>query len=110
MTHVCVIEGCEKRVDVKFALCRDCYKLLPRDHVEAIGRAYFPAVGEGICDPPRGLLRAVNDAVAWIRSVMTPDVKHEYTVDDWERLKNWVRERDAARAARRNNAGHQGET
>lgn len=105
MTHHCMLDGCDKRVDVRHAICGDHYRLLPRDHVEAIQRAYYPAVGEGIVDLPRGLTLVLNNAAAWIRSVMTADNRREFTPEDWERVKVAVRARDAARAERRGASG-----
>ena len=98
--HECLIDGCGKRVDIAWAICRVHWKLLPLDHSSAIARAYVPSVGLGLEFPSPALARALRSAVAWIRSELAA-ADDNWDPGAWERLKAMVRAKDEARAARR---------
>lgn len=97
-THRCLIEGCGKRTNVEWAMCRTHYEMLPAELRIAVARAYVP--GMTLEEATPGLMRALHDITAWIRSTFGAQ-NESHDPGRWERLVRWVRERDALRAQRR---------
>lgn len=66
-----------------------------------VSRAYFEGMSKD--EPTTGMRMAINEAYAWVLKTFGDESagRDRYTPEKWERLKEHVRARDAARAARR---------
>jgi len=98
----CFMPACEHKRDSKWAICATCYGMLPTDLRMAISRAFSPDISAD--DPTPGLRYAINNARAWVIAKFGQDTgptRAGYTPEKWERLKETVRARDAARAERK---------
>lgn len=103
--HECMWSGCSKRVAADLAMCGEHWAILP-PHIRAgIWRSYIP--GQTAATALPDYHRAIARAHAWIVERFGSNGGHEprYSPALWERLVESVRERDAARAARRAEAG-----
>lgn len=94
--HECMMPMCSKRADEQWAICGACWRQLPDNLRLAITRAFSPMAQ----DVTIGLQRALGEAQAWMVATFGGQAK-EHDPGRWERLVNYVRARDASRAARR---------
>lgn len=102
MSLQCFMPTCDRKRDRKWAICTTCFQVLPTDLRMAISRAFSPGITND--DPTPGLRYAVNNAQAWIVARLGVEggaQRSSYTPEKWERLKETVRTRDAARAQRK---------
>lgn len=98
----CFMPTCDRKRDRRWAICATCFGVLPTDLRMAISRAFSPDITKDDLTP--GLRYAINNAQAWIIAKLGVDggpQRSSYTPEKWERLKETVRARDAARAERR---------
>jgi hypothetical protein len=96
--HQCFMPRCEQDRDPKWALCGQCFRVLPDDLRYAITRAFSPSMTPETVSP--GLQRAINDAQAWVIETFGETPREKYDPGRWERLVRYVRARDEARRAR----------
>lgn len=92
----CVIQGCGRKVDRRWCLCGEHYRILPEDLRAALSRAYNPHLELG--DQAPGFFTARARVQGWMAE--TFGVEDKRPRQSWEQLVAWVRERDAARGQR----------
>lgn len=92
----CVIQGCTRKVDRRWFLCGEHYRILPEDLRAALSRAYNPHLELG--DQAGGFFTALARVQGWVRE--TFGVEDKRPRQSWAQLVAWVRERDAARGQR----------
>ena len=97
--HPCFMPSCDRIAPREWAICRDCYRALPEQLRYGISRAFVADMTEETMTTR--MRRAINDARAWILTTFGDVPREKYDPGKWERLKQYVRERDLARAARR---------
>lgn len=98
-SHECFMPTCERKRDPRWAICGQCFRMLPENLRYAITRAYSSSM-ESTEDASPGLLRALNDARVWIIATFGEVVREKYDPGKWERLVRYVRARDEARRER----------
>jgi len=102
MALQCFMPTCDRKRDRRWAICGTCFKVLPTDLRMAVSRAFTPGITND--DPTPGLRYAINNAQSWLIAKLGAEggpQRSSYTPEKWERLKETVRARDAARAERR---------
>lgn len=98
MAHRCHWPGCKREVPPKLWGCGEHWWALPADLRARIWSTYRE--GQEITKTPSvDYLYVVAEVDAWIRRTFLGDIK-EHDPGRWARLVRFVRDRDAARAAR----------
>lgn len=93
-TRPCGIRLCRNTSELQHPLCAIHTKALPRDHLDAIHRAFNRYADE----QAEGFWIAIAKACSWLQANL--GAENEPQRKSWAALVAWVRARDAAREER----------
>ncbi len=100
--HTCLFRGCRRKVAADLACCGEHWRMLPEEHRYAIRGAYDP--GQTAATASAAWHLAIARADAWVVATFGADVR-EPDRGRWAKLRETVKQRDKARAARREALG-----
>lgn len=87
----CAILGCDRKVDPKWCLCAEHWRVVPEDLRTPLTRAYSPtSERQGL-----GFYAALSRVQSWISKTFGAQDNRDRR--SWDQLVAWVRSRDAAR-------------
>lgn len=93
----CVIAGCSRKVETRWCICGEHFRIVPDDLRGELVRSYNPNLD--VHEQAAGFRLALAEIDGWVRE--TFGVEDRRPRPSWEQLKRWVRDRDEARARRR---------
>lgn len=98
-SHPCFMPSCDRIAAAEWAVCGACWRVLPRSMRASIARSYV--VGMTLENRTPGMLIALSAARSWVLEAFGNVTRDKHDPSRWERLKRYVREKDAARIAAR---------
>lgn len=94
--HKCLLAPCKNLVGDRWPICGAHFRVLPERYLDDLFHSYAPGMTRESAPP--GLGTALAKAEAWLLTEFSQVVREKWDPGKWERLVQWVRSRDEARA------------